>query len=69
MYTPAAGATQPIFNGDTLRGQLDLQKGTRLANVGAPFQYLETLRVASHSYQGIFPLGRPRLVLDEHRRC
>jgi multidrug efflux system outer membrane protein len=29
MYTLAAGATQPIFEGGTLLGQLDLQKGTR----------------------------------------
>ena len=29
MYTLAAGVTQPIFEGGTLLGQLDLQKGTR----------------------------------------
>lgn len=29
FYTIAAGATQPIFEGGTLLGQLDLQKGTR----------------------------------------
>jgi hypothetical protein len=29
MYTLAASATQPIFEGGTLLGQLDLQKGTR----------------------------------------
>jgi outer membrane protein, multidrug efflux system len=29
MYALAAGATQPIFEGGTLLGQLDLQKGTR----------------------------------------
>lgn len=29
VYTLAAGATQPIFEGGTLLGQLDLQRGTR----------------------------------------
>jgi outer membrane protein, multidrug efflux system len=39
MYTLAAGATQPIFEGGTLLGQLDLQKGTRE-------QLLQTYRMA-----------------------
>jgi multidrug efflux system outer membrane protein len=38
LYTVAASATQPIFEGGTLLGQLDLQKGTRE-------QLLQTYRV------------------------